>query len=244
MLDELSAIKDQLHKPTFDDKYSADQAIISAEFIARPAAKILTVVFPPWHIPEWFLKRLQKKLLAQDSSVLIYYFNPQILDDDPIKVKNSFEYVALAIAEDVRELQDQKQLTQVNLLGISLGNVALAITAEKLDEFNKIYMVVPGNDLAASLWSGLRTRRLRAVLKQEGYKLDELQKEWQDLAPEAHIDRFKNHTVHIVLARHDKFIPFSYGKKLLDELSAINPKVTYTIRPFGHFMTIMSTDYN
>lgn len=240
MLDAFSALKDQLHDPKFDDKYSADQVIVSAEFASCAGSGALTVVFPAWHVPEWFFKRLKLQLLKHDSNVLIYNFNPQILSDDPIVVKDSFEYLALAISEDVRELCHLKHFTTVDLLGFSLGNIALCITAEKLDSFNKVTMLVPGSELAVSLWNGWRTRRLRDIYKKEGYKLADVQKEWAELAPESHVATLKNHPVQVVLAKKDRFIPYIYGKEFVDKLQAVDPLVTFSSRPFGHLATMLS----
>lgn len=243
MIDEISSVKDQIKAPEFDKRYKADEAIVRAELTLLPNSKHLTVVFPPWHIPEWFLKHLKKRLLAKGSGVLIYNFNPQILDDDVVKVKNSFEYIALSISTDLAELKAKGRIDQVDLLGLSLGNVALAITAEKLADFQKVLMIAPGSDLAGSLWHGWRTIRLRRTLEKEGYKLEDLKTEWDDLAPDRHVQTLRGHNLHIVLAKNDRFIPYEYGKQLLDELLAIDPKVTYSQRPFGHLATILSYDY-
>lgn len=243
MLDEISAIKDQLHKPVFDDKYGADQAIVSATFVPHLNSKRLTVVFPPWHFPEWLAKKVVSKIVKSGSNVLVYQFNSGILDDDIITVKNSFEYIALAISEDVKALRALHGLHWPNLLGFSLGNVALAITTEKLERFNHVTMIVPGSELAGPFWNNWRTRRLRNVIRSEGYKLEDIQKEWIDMAPATHANKFNGHPIHIVLAKKDKFIPYSYGKRLVDELSELNPKLTFTTRPFGHLLTILSYEY-
>ena len=239
MLDVIYAAADQLHKPAFDTKYSGDQAITGATLAEAKNSSKLTVIFPPWHVPSRFIVQLERRLVRQGSNVLVYNFNPLILNGDVIKVKNSFEYIALAISEDIAALAARKRIQTMDLLGFSVGNVALCITAEKLDRFDIVTMVVPGNDLAGAFWVGWRTRRLRNVIKNEGYKLAELQKEWADLAPESHLETLKNHPVHIVLAKKDHFIPYNFGKKLYDELRKVNPETVCTTTRLGHVATIL-----
>jgi hypothetical protein len=238
VLDRLFSAYAQLSDPLFDDKYSADQAIIKATLLTKPGSKRLTVVFPPWHLPDWYSNRLISKLSSAKSSVLIYDFNQDILEDDILGVKSSFEFIALSVTEDVRALVKLYDFSEINLLGISLGGVALCITAEKLDNFNKVILVAPGNDLANAFWYGLRTRRLRNILADHGHQLKELQNEWSELAPENHVECLSDHPVRIILARKDKFIPYSNGKKLLDKLSSLDPNVSYITRPFGHLLTV------
>lgn len=239
MLDAFYALEEQVKPPEFDSSYTADQAIIGMQFVHAPHSDELTIVFPPWHTPQWFSRHIKQQLLDKRSNALIYEFNPLLLNKDIIKVKKSFEYIALHIPEDVRQIQNHQPIRAINLLGLSIGSVALCITAEKLPRFDNVTLVAPGNDLAVSMWDGWRTRRLRNSLKAEGYKLTELQREWDDLAPQAHVETLKGHTVHIVLAKQDRFIPFQYGKDLFDKLHQLNPGTTCNISPFGHIATIL-----
>jgi len=239
MLDAISAIESQLKKPEFDSKYSADQAITSVQFSEISDTSLLTVVFPAWHMPAKLTARLQQQLMRQGSSVLMYNFNPLILEDDIIKVKSSFEFIALAVAEDVSALVSHYHFKTVNLLGISVGGVALCIVAEKLPKFHSVTMLAPGNDLAAALWAGWRTRRLRNSIRARGYRLADLEKEWADLAPQNHIQTLKTHPVQIILARKDHFIPYSLGRELYKELKSVNPNTTCTTSRFGHVATIL-----
>ncbi|MFI5275468.1 MAG: hypothetical protein ACHQT5_01460 [Candidatus Saccharimonadales bacterium] len=239
MLDAFYAIEKQIHPPVLDTAYTSDQAIVSVDFVHVPNSDTMTIVFPPWHAPEWFTRHLKQQLVGQHSNALIYAFNPMILSQNVMSVKNSFEFIALSIAEDFKKLHAQKHFRVVNLLGLSIGSVALCITAEKLPHIDSITLVVPGNDLASSMWDGWRTRRLRNTIKTEGYKLAELQNEWDDLAPQAHIETLKSHPVHIVLAKQDHFIPYQYGRELFDALHMLNPMTTCHISPFGHIATIL-----
>ncbi|HEY1835635.1 MAG TPA: hypothetical protein VGG13_02325 [Candidatus Saccharimonadales bacterium] len=185
MLDAIYAAVGQLHKPVFDTKYSGDQAITRATFAEAKNSSKLTVIFPPWHVPSRFTTQLERRLVRQGSNVLVYNFNPLILERDIIKVKNSFEYIALAVSEDIATLVARKHIQTIDLLSLSLGGIALCVAAEKLPHFDSVTMVCTGNDLAAAFWAGWRTRRLRNIIKNEGYKLTDLQKEWADLAPKA-----------------------------------------------------------
>ena len=239
MLDAFYALEEQIQPPIFDASYTADQAIVGMEYVHVPHSDALTIVFPPWHAPVWFTRHIKEQLLHNRTNALVYDFNPLLLSKDIIRVKNSFEYIALHIPEDVKKVESSRLIRHINLLGLSIGNVALCITAEKLQKFDNVTLVAPGNDLATSLWDGWRTRRLRNNLKAEGYKLTELQREWDDLAPQAHLETLKEHPVHIILAKEDRFIPFQYGKELFDKLYQLNPGTTCHVSPFGHIATIL-----
>lgn len=200
MLDGLNAVISQWHRPIFDEKYAADQAITKATFLDTPNAAKLTVVFLPWHCPEWFEHKLLHNLLTAKTSAVLYRFNNAIIETDVLRVKSSFEYIALSIAQDIKALRAEKGYTYVTLLGISLGNVALAITAEEIDDFDDIIMLVPGDHLATGLWTGWRTRRLRHHYEKLGYKLEDLEQAWDLLGPASHLDVLREHPLDVILA--------------------------------------------
>jgi len=240
MLDGFVALAGQLHRPVFDDKYTADQAIVRATLLEVHKSRKLVVVFLPWHLPEWYAQHLQVSLTLLKNNVLTYYFNSSIIEANTPTVISSYEFIALSIASDIERLRQEKHYAAVDLLGISSGNVSLGITAEKLPHFNKVIMVVPGDSLTDSLWTGWRTRRLRNAYKRQGISLLELQKEWDILAPRSHIEALKGHDIRIILAAKDHFIPHMYGKLLVNELKAAHTRVTFTDKPFGHVATILS----
>lgn len=240
MLDGLLALTAQLHKPVFDEKYSADQAITKATLYENPRSHKLVVVFLPWHVPAWYATHLQASLALLPQSVLIYTFNDAIIQTDLVRVKSSFEFIALAVASDIEHLRSEKGYTTVDLLGISLGNVSLCIAAEKIRHFNKVVMLAPGNTLAGALWNGWRTRRLRDYYKKQGLTVVDLQKEWDIIAPAAHVKRLRGHNIQIILARKDRFIPYRYGRELVRDLLDAHAKVIFTEKPLGHAATILS----
>jgi len=239
MLDDILVVSGQVHRPIFDNKYSPDQAITKASFLDKQTRK-LVVVFLPWHVPEWYAKKLQQKLACLRQASLIYYFNESIIATNTESVVSSFEYIALSIASDVNELSHRYGYTHIDLLGISLGNVAMCITAEKLKHFNKVIMLVPGDSLADPLWFGWRTRRLRHKLQRSGTTLTRLQKQWDILAPSSHVSTLRGHGVHIILAKRDRFIPYDFGRQLVRDLLAAHASVTFTESPFGHIATILA----
>jgi len=239
MLDDILVISGQLHRPIFDDKYAADQAITKATLLHNKSKK-LVVVFLPWHMPVWYENHLKTMLAALNQSVLIYHFNESIIADEPQSVISSFEFIALSIASDINELRALYNFTHIDLLGISLGNVALCITAEKLEHFNRVIMIVPGDSLASSLWAGWRTRRLRKKFERAGVTLERLQSEWAILAPSSHINAIRGHKIEIILAKRDRFIPYPLGRRLVSDFVAAHAKVVFVESPFGHAATILS----
>lgn len=238
MIDVFYAAKGQLRRPEFDRHYTPDQAIISATLTEVDESSVLTVVFPFWHAPQSFNRSLERRIQNRGTNVLLYNFNPLILNEDVESVKQSFEFITASIAQDISALRKSRQFTSLNLLGFSLGVVSLCLVAEELEAFDEVTLVVPGNDLASSLWAGLRTRRLRGKLRRAGHELPALQKAWENLAPQSHAAALRNHKLHIVLAKHDRFIPYEFGHRLLQALDTGSGEVTCETTPYGHVATI------
>lgn len=240
MIDALLCYAGQRREPLWATSYRAEQAISGVSYRkASPQSDTLTVVFPPWHAPGWFMQRVQHRL-ARRGDVLSYNFSGDILSDESRQVKDSFEFIADTVSNDVRCLNSEKQVSLVNLLGFSLGNVALSMTAEQLDSFHAITMVVPGTDLLTGLWHGKRTQLVRAGLERKGNTYEQLKAEWSQLAPIAHIDVMRGHPLKLVLAEDDIIIPIEQGSQYVDILQAagLNPEINIA-KNRGHVSTIL-----
>jgi hypothetical protein len=239
MLDRMYAVKGQLFDSKLDPSYTAQQAITDMT-MRKPAipSTILTVVFAPWHISKRLIRTLEGKYLAQGSNVLICNFSPHILSRNAKLVTDSFIYIADTVSGEVNKLQHIHSFTSVRLVGYSLGNVMLSMTAEKITMFDDVTMVVPGSDLLNCLWHSIRTRRLRDSLEAAGSNYKDLKHAWSRLAPIAHIEALRGRQVHIILSQHDTYIPYRYGLSLVAELKARNIPAQVDINHhYGHLWT-------
>lgn len=149
-----------------------------------------------------------------------------MLNPDASSVRRSFEHAAIRISEEVNHITGSYK--KINLLGFSLGNVALSMTAETLDDVAGVTMVVPGSELATPFWTGIRTRRLSDEYRDTGHTLEAIREEWVKLAPIAHLEVLRGSKTSVVLARHDEYIPYESGQLLVDSMqqAGINPYVT------------------
>lgn len=238
MIDRYLAFVGQRTRPTID-KHSAPISPAKEHFSHIDGNRRLTVVFGFWNAPVRSLLQTAKSLEAKSSDVLLFDLNPDILYQQPAHVRKSFEILSKGAIARVSDLVDEYPYTSIDLLGFSLGNVPLCMTARQLQSFHSATMVVPGSDIAICLWEGARTQRLREAFVLDDITLETLQKEWQILAPASHAKAFRNHHVTVYLSKGDRFIPYKYGLEFVAALenAGVKPAVK-TSRIVGHALTI------
>lgn len=194
---------------------------------------------PPWHcglLEYFFIKRRLKRY----SSYLIYIFNPKILSDDAGQTKKYFQEIKNKVVKDINSLDKKYKFKKIVITGISLGCVNASMVANSCKKINEIYLFDPGNCLAESMWKGKNTQNLRKSYEKQGIDLKKLKKLWEDLAPENNLDNFKGKKVHVFLAKKDEIIPYSTGKKLVEEMKKLKEKFTLKVDiHHGHYYTIM-----
>lgn len=236
MLDAFFAVKGQLFDHPLITSYRAEHAITDMQLQhCADGPKQLTVVFAPWHISTRLIHRLERKYLAHESDVLVCNFSPYILSHNAVLVKDSFDYIAATISQKINQLQQEYSYARVELVGYSLGNVMLGMTASKIHSFNNLTMVVPGSDLLNCLWYSIRTLELKKSLLRNNQSYEGLSQLWSELAPMAHIEALRGHKIYMILSSRDRYIPYRYGRALADELVRRNiPADVMVHRWSGH----------
>lgn len=112
--------------------------------------------------------------------------------------------------------------------------------ANKDISINSIDLVVPGDDLAQSLWEGIVTRPLRRSFESQGMDLGRLKNTWAELAPKNNISNLGTDKIRVYLSKSDKVIPYERGLMLTKEMKDIglHPKISEN-KFLGHYGTLL-----
>lgn len=212
---------------------------IRSSYLLNPASRKLVVIFPGWHTHKFPVGVLARRLAKRGWTVMWYDFHDRIIDAEVAEVRESFEYVASKIAVDIKKQTYSHPYHTVHLIGISLGNVAMSMTADKYGLFSSATFVAAGDDLAVDMWHGLRTLYLRDEFKKEHISLEKLDTTWKQEAPKNHVTRFKGKDVKLVLSKADKFILPQYQMAMMNRLKFAKANVVLRKRRTGHIMTIL-----
>jgi len=223
--------------------FEPSQAIVDARII-NPGASELTVIFPPWH-GERMVTRVLERRVSRYAAVLAYDLHDHILEPNIPGVIATYESMTNRIAEQVGMLRTDRRYSAPHLIGISLGNVALSMTAAKLmalnepDPFSRVTSVVPGSNLALSMWDGMRTQGLRETFERQGVTRDQLDEAWAGLAPSHHAPAMQGRDVCVHLSTTDGFIPTQYGEEYITALNDAGANVEVRRSTSGHVVSIV-----
>jgi esterase/lipase len=220
-----------------DLDYRPTHAVTSRRFLNGDSDR-LVVLFSPWHGSQRTSNVLAWRLAKQGQAVLVYEFHTQILLPEKDVVAESFRHIQDVIAKDLERLLTERSYSNVRFIGLSLGNVPLAMVAGKFNAFDEADIVVGGSDLARSLWSGLRTDGLRRAFENEQVQLEELDKAWYDLAPKHYAKQFANKKVNFIISRDDRVIPTVYQEDMRDLVMKHGGNVTCEYNQVGHYLSV------
>lgn len=237
MVDKAFVLYSKINNKKNLKKYLPTHAVKSSKLI-NPGKDKLAVLFPPWHGSIKLMKSLAAKLSNNGWSVLIYEFDPQILNPDEKSVEKSFEEIRTKIFNDLEHVTKTGSYQRVRFIGLSLGNVAMTMVADLFPQFTEADIVVGGDDLALCLWYGLRTSSIKEGLAEEHLRVRQLDKDWMDLAPKDHIKRFVNKPVRVLISNSDKIIPTRYQIKLKSDLINVKANVDCKYTRLGHYLSV------
>lgn len=228
------AIKyDMAHQTDF----TPEQSVKSASFWPASNSPDLTVIVPPWHAPEWYLRRqshIQNKL---GRSALYFELNDNILSADAQKTLDSFTFVADAYESKLKALG----LSPTRWLAGSLGgSLLMHILGTKHLPHPNIKLLAPGADLARCLWSSLRTQQLRHQFEAAGIDEEQLVELWRPLSPIFQAEHINDSTVEMRISLADKIIRPNSAFELAEALEVTNRVSVITNRYLGHYGTLLA----
>ncbi|MES2970993.1 MAG: hypothetical protein V4702_01575 [Patescibacteria group bacterium] len=174
--------------------------------------------------------------MDKNKAVMLYSFHGEILKPNVEQVVASFNYLQDTIASDLEQIKDRYK--SIHFVGISLGNIALAMVADRFRDFSSATMVVPGSSLATSMWDGIRTQHLKDELEEHGWTKETLNEVWKPVAPVTYVDSFAGKDVRVIVSTADQMIPTVYQEELVTAMqqAGIDPIVERS--RLGHLATI------
>jgi hypothetical protein len=230
-------IRNSMPKDVFSSAYTPDQAVLRSEILNR-TGKNLHVLFPPWHGGGIMYEKLIQRIAKQGDAALAYYFHDEILKPNLEQVVASFNTIRDTVSNQLSEVADARNYERVNLIALSLGNPALAITTSAFTDFDSALFVNSASSLAKSMWRGSRTQHVRSGIEDEGHSLRDVEHAWSDLAPINHIGRLVGKDVTMLVSVTDRIIPTRYQEEYVDSVQSagIHPSVQRT--RLGHYASI------
>jgi len=235
-LDTRFSDKDNLKK-----KVKVKEPISKKTFYYAKNATTTYILLSPWHSVPFLFSLIKKKLAKSGFSYVQYDFSPNILTPDVDSTEQYFDKIREEIGNDIKNFTEKYNTEHFVIIGLSLSCVIASMISGLSSKINGLILVVPGNSLAKSLWRGLRTEKIKDVIREEGVSLTELEKDWKKLAPEQYINNFKNKKIKILISKSDNIIPYHLGKKFADEVEKVVSKVIVRENRFlGHYGTVFN----
>lgn len=225
---------------SYDPTFRPENSIIKKGELTSPGARNLSIVIPPWHAPDWFVRRAAKREQRIGRNVLYYMLNDNILSTNADRTLESFAFVAKHIKDDIEDANAY----EVNWVASSLGTSVLMRTVggEHL-RADSITLNAPGGSLAKSLWTGVRTQPLRRQFEAQGVTLDILQDQWEELDPIFQAPNIHGADITMNVSRADRVIrpdtAYELAEALNDNnnLSLYNDGVRHMIGHYGLLLT-------
>jgi len=240
-LDKLFLASSILDKDILQDKVEFKKPLSSKDFYFCKGSSLSYVLLAPWHANPLAFFFLRRKIIKSGFSCLCYRFIPDILSPDVERTVSYFESISDTIKKDLEEIKDKYKLDKFIVMGFSLSSVTASMVSGSNDLVNGVILVVPGITLAESMWSGLRTRKIRRIMEKNGITLASLKDKWENLAPGKYAEGLRNKKVKIVLSKSDMIVPYIFGKELVDKVKEFVPGlVVETNKHLGHYLTMIN----
>ncbi len=213
---------------------------IQKSFVYKPGSKTLKVIIPPWEDGTDILtKGLIRRFGKKDCSYITYSFGLDLLSPEIELTLKKFNYINYQVRSDISELKNKYGFERVDVIGTSLGVVSACLITNGNDDVNSLSCIVPGSDLAESLWDGIRTWKLRNTYKSEELNKERLMNAWNDVAPKNSIDKLDGKKIFVAISRGDHIIPYKYGREFADLLKNKYRDVEIEEnRSLGHYLTV------
>jgi hypothetical protein len=213
--------------------------IVRQEFL-NPAGRNLHVIFLPWHAGEVPYKWLCHRLTRRGDAVVVYYFAEEVLTPDVGMVKWVYQQLQTIITSSLTKITNKTPYRSVNFIGMSLGNVALAVVADRFNKFDRVTMVCTASSLAKSVWYGDRTKDVRAELEANQLSLAQVEKVWYEVEPINHVAAFSDKKVTIIVSKTDSCIPTRFQTELVQAARKSITDLCVKYTKLGHYGAIIN----
>jgi esterase/lipase len=197
----------------------------------------IVILIPPWKAPKNLFSKIKRTMPAH-IGYIEYAYTDDMLQADPYVTKQNILELVSTINKDIEALNYSKK-RNISLYGVSLGTLFCMIVADTVN-VSKVRLVLPGANLAESVWCGRRTRYLKKRMQGQGITVERLKNIWELVSPDYY---FKHHSLSIpfsiVLSTHDYVIPTAQGRALIDILRAKKVRFEFVETSLYHIPTCL-----
>ncbi len=127
--------------------------------------KTAYILIAPWHAGSYLFAPIKRKLRKLGLGYVQYNLISDILSADIEATRAYFEIVSQNVRKDLEKISKEKGIEKFVIVGLSLSCVFSMMISNNNKLISDIILVAPGSSLAESLWSGLRTIRIKRVMK-------------------------------------------------------------------------------
>ncbi len=224
-------------------RYDASKVLLGTELLNHRAER-LAVVFPPWHGVDRLMPLIERRARKLGTAALVFKFHDRILSTDTDETLESFKSARDIAIPIIKQVHQRYREPEVHLIGYSLGNVALAMTAGRLPMPWRATTVVGSSSLAASTWESRRTRHIMLGISiEQGKSLEYLEDKWEGLAPATYAHSFAGQEVHMVVATRDHIIPSAHQEGLVTTMTEAGANVSVDRLRLGHVATMVNFSF-
>jgi len=216
------------------------QSPFSGSVFYDKGSKIGYILIAPWHAGSHIFSLIKRRIRQEGEAYIQYNLIPDILSLDVKTTRKYFEAINRNIREDLEKIHKENGIEKFIIVGLSLSCVFAMMIANENTLVTDVILVAPGSTLAESMWTGLRTEKIKRVMKRNGMTLGHLKKYWAELAPESYIRGIKDKKVTILLSKSDNIIPYRFGKRFAEEVKKEIPDVEIKENNMlGHYGTMI-----
>jgi hypothetical protein len=231
-------MKDNITERIFVN-FGKHRKFIARQELFNSKGKRLNVLFLPWHAGVKPYSWLIQRLVGKNQAVVVYFFADEILSASAASVRDFYKQIEKEIPIRLSKIRGTYKYSQVRLIGISLGNVALGVVANVWHDFDSVIQVCTASSLAKSVWEGDRTVDIRHILETNNYSLGNIESSWKDVEPINNIEVFSNKPMTIVVSKTDTSIPSHLQWNYVNDARAIGLRPKVKTSRLGHYGTII-----
>ncbi|MFA5953122.1 MAG: prolyl oligopeptidase family serine peptidase [Candidatus Pacearchaeota archaeon] len=205
-------------------------------------SKILYVNILGWHACFSNAFPLKNHLNKKGISCVMYEFPCGILSYNSKLTESNFLKLNKIIKKDIEDYKSRYNFDEIIVSGTSLGGILAFLVSNGNKLVNKLVLIVPGYDLAESLWFGIVTRKLRKRYEKNNVNLKKLMSLWKSITPYKNFDKLDDKKIFIFASKSDRVINFSQVEKLCKEFKKRKYNFKCYFNKFlGHYLTIFFT---
>jgi len=213
---------------------------LTSTFYYEPDCRGLCVLIPPWKVDSDSFKVVRKRVREAGYSCLEYKIESSLLSPDHEYTKKAFMEVINTVTADIKRMVERHGFKKVQVIGISIGSLEAMMIANHNPFVTRLVLVAPGDNLAESMWYGLKTQNIRKLYEEQGVTLPFLKDVWRGLSPESDFAGLKGKEIEVYISKADVNVPYRFGRRLVDQMTAhgLNPVVIEN-RFLGHYLTVV-----